>query len=113
MSLYLLNTLTLFSCAQDSGAVHIFVHPQQFPVLRDTLKIMNVSEAEAKERVVIIDPSGKYVGFDGWTRFEDLLGNGRLQQEESFNGQLSHNTTLLCYSSGTTGLAKGVEVYDL
>lgn len=94
----------------DSRAVHIFVHPQQFPVLRDTLKIMNIPEATAKERVVIIDPSGKYVGFDGWRRFEDLLGNGRLQQEESADGRLSHNTTLLCYSSGTTGLAKGVEL---
>lgn len=71
---------------------------------------MNIPQVEARKRVIIIDPSEKYVGLDGWTRFEDLLGKGHLEQEQSFSGQRSHETALICYSSGTTGLAKGVEV---
>ena len=39
----------------------------------------------------------------------DLLGKGKLVQEEKFPGEQANETILLCYSSGTTGKPKGVE----
>ncbi|GJJ13113.1 hypothetical protein Clacol_007363 [Clathrus columnatus] len=96
---------------KDCGAYHVFVHPLQFTVLKETFKSMGVSEVEARKRIIIIDPLGTYTGLDGWTRYEDLLDKGRLQREQISNPQLSQDATLLCYSSGTSGLSKGVELF--
>lgn len=40
---------------------------------------------------------------------DELLQVGQLSHEVSFDGRYADETILLCYSSGTTGLAKGVE----
>ena len=45
-----------------------------------------------------------------FTRYEDLSTRGLRPKEEPFDGQLSNETALLCYSSGTSGKPKGVEV---
>ncbi|KAJ7269564.1 AMP binding protein [Mycena rebaudengoi] len=45
----------------------------------------------------------------GFLAMEDLLGKGKLDQEEKFEGSLANETLFLCYSSGTTGKPKGVE----
>lgn len=44
-----------------------------------------------------------------WTRLKDFLKEGKLAVEEKFEGGASHDTSLLCYSSGTTGVSKAVE----
>ena len=36
-----------------------------------------------------------------WTRLKDFLKEGKLGDEEKFEGGASHDTSLLCYSSGT------------
>ena len=35
-----------------------------------------------------------------WTRLKDFLAEGQLGGEEKFEGADSHDTALLCYSSG-------------
>jgi acyl-coenzyme A synthetase/AMP-(fatty) acid ligase len=42
----------------------------------------------------------------GFLAMEDLLGKGKLDQEEKFEGPLANETLFLCYSSGTTGKPK-------
>jgi 4-coumarate--CoA ligase len=49
-------------------------------------------------------------GTESYTQLESLLRGGKLAQEERFDGDQSNETVYLCYSSGTTGLSKGVEV---
>jgi 4-coumarate--CoA ligase len=49
-------------------------------------------------------------GAESLTQFDPLLHVGKLQEEEKFDGELSNETVYMCYSSGTTGLSKGVEV---
>jgi 4-coumarate--CoA ligase len=49
-------------------------------------------------------------GAESITQLDSLLRVGKLQEEEKFDGELSNETVYMCYSSGTTGLSKGVEV---
>lgn len=46
----------------------------------------------------------------GLVKVSDLLTLGSLTREENFDGEKAHETSYLCYSSGTTGKPKGVEV---
>ena len=78
----------------------------------DTFKCMGVSPDEALNRVIVYSdgenvqlPTGfKYISY------ENLSARGLLSKEELFDGQLANQTALLCYSSGTSGKPKGVEV---
>ncbi|KIK61144.1 hypothetical protein GYMLUDRAFT_997752 [Collybiopsis luxurians FD-317 M1] len=78
------------------------------------------SKEEAERRIILLPddfdwiPGGKKTNSKkhtpGLTRFEDLLGLGKLEREEEFNGEdAEQETAFLCYSSGTTGKPKGVE----
>jgi long-subunit acyl-CoA synthetase (AMP-forming) len=49
-------------------------------------------------------------GTEKYTQLDSLLHSGKFDKEERFDGELSNETVYLCYSSGTTGLSKGVEV---
>lgn len=99
---------------KDSGAKALFVHPSLLPVVLEMFRGLNISEAEVKKRVIMADfgitkeergqlPAGY------WT-ISDLIGKGSLTEEEKFPGKLANETAYLCYSSGTTGKPKGVEV---
>lgn len=76
-------------------------------------KLAGVDEREARKRIVIADYGLKAKAPKGFLSMGNLLGKGALVEEEKFDGILSHETTLLCYSSGTTGKPKGVEVGNL
>ncbi|KAF9514741.1 hypothetical protein BS47DRAFT_1392176 [Hydnum rufescens UP504] len=101
----------------DSAAGIIFVHPTLFPLLLKALKFLGISDRDARRRVVIMsyvdqdraDEKAAEIGPE-WTRLRELFGKGRLHSEEPFVGDQVHETALLCYSSGTTGLSKGVEI---
>lgn len=76
----------------------------------ETFKLAGISETEAKSRIVVTDYQLNAKAPKGFLSMEALMGKGSLKAEENFDGALSHETTLLCYSSGTTGKPKGVEV---
>ncbi|KAG8958567.1 hypothetical protein FRC03_009012 [Tulasnella sp. 419] len=98
---------------KDSGAYEIFVHPALIPVAVETLKLVGVkSESEIKKRIVVMglggEPEVEKLGGE-WLKMEDLLKGGKRDTEERFDGKDSRETVYMCYSSGTTGLSKGVE----
>ena len=73
-------------------------------------ELLKVGKSEARKRIVIAGWGLKAKGPAGFLQLEDLLGKGSIDEPENFDGPLCHETTLLCYSSGTTGKPKGVEV---
>ncbi|KAG9127779.1 hypothetical protein FRC07_009367 [Ceratobasidium sp. 392] len=96
---------------KDSGAGYVFVHPSLLQTLFGAFEVLKVPANEARKRVILmnfgeITPSA---GTESFVQFDSLLRGGKLQEEEKFDGELSNETVYLCYSSGTTGLSKGVE----
>lgn len=97
----------------DSAARLVFTHPILLPVLLETFKIVGVPPAEARKRIVLmsfvesdrLDEKAGGIGPE-WTRLDSLLDGERLTREENFDGLGCHETAVLCYSSGTTGLSK-------
>jgi acyl-CoA synthetase (AMP-forming)/AMP-acid ligase II len=103
---------------KDSGAGLVFVHPSLLPVLLQALKLLGVdAPQDLYKRVYILayTTAEKKIDADmkidqGYTRLETFLSEGKLEKEEMFPGAQAKETMMLCYSSGTTGLSKGVEV---
>ena len=103
----------------DSRAKLIFTSEDGAAVARETLKSMGLSAAEADKKIILIPNSLDWLGgpstpmkpeIANLTKVPDLLTLGSLLREEKFDGQLANETVYLCYSSGTTGKPKGVEV---
>ncbi|KIY63213.1 AMP binding protein [Cylindrobasidium torrendii FP15055 ss-10] len=99
---------------KDSGATLIFTFEEGLPTVLAMLKEMGIENAN--DRVIVCGKGTKWVGgpdvprmHPEMTYMEDLLAQGTLEHEEKFEGEDAHETAFLCYSSGTTGLAKGVE----
>lgn len=97
---------------RDSGAKAILVHPTLLPTVLNMFKLLDMDSTEARRRIIIADwgIQPKVTGSSDYISMEDLMGNGSLAKEEEFYGDQARETTLLCYSSGTTGQPKGVEV---
>lgn len=99
----------------DSHARVVFSHPDLVPVVFAMFKHIGLSEDEARRRLVVLDLWGngaEVAHKHGVLWLGDLLGHGTLSEEEKFVGSQVGETQLLCYSSGTTGKPKGVEVCD-
>lgn len=94
----------------DSSAKVVIVHPALLQVVLEMFKNMDLDLTAARQRIIIVDWPTLDPAFNDYIRMQDLLGKGRLFQEEKFSGELANETTLLCYSSGTTGKPKGVMV---
>ena len=97
----------------DSHARVVFSHPDLVSTVFSMFKHIGVSEDEARRRLVVLDLDKRGVEVArkvGVLRLADLLGHGTLLEEEKFVGSQAGETQLLCYSSGTTGKPKGVEV---
>ncbi|KZO99520.1 AMP binding protein [Calocera viscosa TUFC12733] len=94
---------------KDSTAKHVFVDPALLPLLLEAFKITGVSEKEARQRTILLAFSDRIdKKFQGWLTFDDLIGAEKAQPER-FSGEHSNSTLFLPYSSGTSGLPKGVE----
>jgi len=94
----------------DSRARLIFAGEDGVAVVRQTLKDLGVSEAEAGKRIIVMAESLQWAGgpsvpikpeLSGLLTVADLLKLGTLKQEEKFDGDLANETVYLCYSSGT------------
>ncbi|KAH7103965.1 AMP binding protein [Auriculariales sp. MPI-PUGE-AT-0066] len=102
---------------RDSNAEIAFVYPALLPVLEQAWKDLGVDTDSARRRTVVIDwapwspaQTATEPAPTEFVSLAKLLTLGRLEREVSFDGdRASSSTALMCYSSGTTGLAKGVE----
>ena len=111
IKLILLSTpLELLHQVKDSTSQTIFVQPNLFPVLKEALKLdpsCNIPES----KIFLLCPKDKKPADlkhlkcteDLWDMGKGI--DGRAQWEED----VGNKTAYLCYSSGTTGKAKGVE----
>ncbi|KAH8113275.1 AMP binding protein [Phellopilus nigrolimitatus] len=84
----------------DSGAKLIFAYPALVPIALEMFTLLKVDAKEARSRIVVASWGLSDKG-------QKELVN--LEKEENFDGHLSNETALLCYSSGTTGKPKGVQ----
>ena len=103
----------------DSGARLVFTSEESLPVVLEMFKSLGVNDSEAKKRIIVLTTSLHWAGSaylpvapiaKGFATLADFLGHGSLAHEEKFDGDLANETVYLCYSSGTTGKPKGVEV---
>ncbi|VDC00331.1 unnamed protein product [Peniophora sp. CBMAI 1063] len=92
---------------KDSGARLLFVHPALLPVAQKMFESIGVSKKDAEARMVLMDLDS--TGANGIRGLKSLITGKALSQEEPFDGKRSHETAVVCYSSGTTGRPKGVE----
>ena len=95
---------------KDSRAKVVFAHPASVPAVLTMLEASGVSKEEARKRIIVMGVGDRDATAKGFIHMDDLLGKGRLSAAERFDGPLSNETVYLCYSSGTTGKPKGVEV---
>jgi len=96
----------------DSTAKVMIVSSSLIHTALATFKLLNFGHEDALSRIIVY-PDGEDASFPKglkFTRYEDISTRGLLSKEEPFDGQLSNQTALLCYSSGTSGKPKGVEV---
>ena len=94
---------------KDSGASHIFAHPSVIPIVTEMFSKIGVNAKSAQNltwQLTLDEPKGA----PGVKALDELLQGGKLSSHEKFNGKDSRETVYMCYSSGTTGLSKGVEV---
>ena len=95
---------------KDSGANVVFAHPAFIPAVLTMFEASGVGKEEARKRIIVMGVDDKDMTANGFIHMDDLLGKGSLSAAERFDGPLSNETVYLCYSSGTTGKPKGVEV---
>ena len=82
------------------------------PVALKTLGMAGFRSEDAAKRIVVF-ADGVYtepLPPLPFISYQHIAEKGRLKEEEKFPGEQADETVLICYSSGTSGLPKGVEV---
>lgn len=99
------NRFELSHQLKDSNASLVFAHPDNVSLTKDILKEIGWSETKINQRLV----SANEQIADGCMSYTQILiPDPQPGIPERFDGQNSHETAVMCYSSGTTGLSKGV-----
>ena len=96
----------------DSGSKVMIVSSSLVHTAWDMFNLLDLSPEVAMSRIIVYSDDENVQLPEAFTfvSYEDLSTRGLLSKEEPFDGRLSNETTLLCYSSGTSGKPKGVEV---
>ncbi|TIA77241.1 hypothetical protein E3P94_04168 [Wallemia ichthyophaga] len=99
------NYLELSHQIKDSEVSFIFAHPDNIDLTNKILKEIGWSESKIRERVV----SATEKSFRNHVSYAHLLCQERQRGiPENFDGESAHDVAITCYSSGTTGVSKGV-----
>lgn len=96
-----------------SRASHVLVHASAMPLVLATLQSLGRSPDDVKRSVIIVsaehETPGEYRA-GGWATLDTLDYTPVAGLPERFDGDAARATAFIYYSSGTTGLSKGVEL---
>ena len=95
---------------KDSRAKVVFTSCTLIPAVVRMLGNSGVSEEEVRKRIIVMGVGDGDATANGFIHMDDLRGRGCQVAAERYDGPLSSETVYLCYSSGTTGKPKGIEV---
>ncbi|XP_046664229.1 4-coumarate--CoA ligase-like 9 [Homalodisca vitripennis] len=94
---------------KDSGSVCVIVGTEQLEVVLSSIdKVEKATHSKPFRRVIVVDTSPAESLPPGVSRFSELVADGVDQSAKSGYQTQSTDMALLPYSSGTTGLSKGV-----
>lgn len=88
----------------DSQAEAVLVHPDLVDVV---VEMLGTAGDAGLKRMIVVAMYDKHAEF---VSLGDLTTHEILGREVEFENEKADETVILCYSSGTTGLSKGVEV---
>ncbi|KAJ7735764.1 AMP binding protein [Mycena metata] len=106
----------------DSQAKLLITTEDGIRTVREMFAELGVAKREGDKRIIVVGRDLQWAGGPtippsvdaaGLLAMEDLLKGGKMESEERFDGDLSNETSYICYSSGTTGKPKGVETTHL
>jgi acyl-CoA synthetase (AMP-forming)/AMP-acid ligase II len=99
---------------EDSGAKVVFVHPSLLPVLSGTIDLLKQKSKPIPKVYFLARETDlpAEAGNTGIQSYENLMVDEEKVKQanwvgEKVEGNAVHQTAVLCYSSGTTGLSKG------
>lgn len=96
----------------DTKPKYIIASSSLVHVALKVLELAGVRPEDAARRIVVFTDgvSAEPLPALPLISYEDVTNKGKLKEEEKFSGEEAEKTALICYSSGTGGMPKGVQV---